>query len=132
MSAPIRVAQIMGRMNGGGVEAVVMNYYRHIDRSSVQFDLVVCEGSRFVPREEVESLGGRVFVVPPYWCVLEFQNALQKLFRENQWAIVHSHILNFAVAEARFLALSWGNGPLSREYFTWREAGSALPSRTSP
>lgn len=92
MSAPIRVAQIMGRMNGGGVEAVVMNYYRHIDRSSVQFDLVVCEGSRFVPREEVESLGGRVFVVPPYWCVLEFQDALQKLFRENQWAIVHSHI----------------------------------------
>ena len=30
---PIRVAQIVGKMVGGGVESVVMNYYRHIDRS---------------------------------------------------------------------------------------------------
>lgn len=35
---PIRVAQVMGKMLGGGVESVVMNYYRHIDRSKVQFD----------------------------------------------------------------------------------------------
>ena len=30
---PIRVAQIVGKMVGGGVESVVMNYYRHIDRT---------------------------------------------------------------------------------------------------
>lgn len=35
---PIRVAQVMGKMLGGGVESVVMNYYRHIDRNKVQFD----------------------------------------------------------------------------------------------
>ena len=34
---PIRVAQIMGKWLGGGVEAVVMNYYRNIDRNKVQF-----------------------------------------------------------------------------------------------
>ena len=28
---PIRVAQIIGKWLGGGVESVVMNYYRHID-----------------------------------------------------------------------------------------------------
>mgnify|MGYP003182183662 FL=1 len=42
---PIRVAQVVGKMNGGGVEAVVMNYYRHIDRSKVQFDFLVDEDS---------------------------------------------------------------------------------------
>lgn len=92
MTAPIRVAQVMGYMNGAGVESVVMNYYRHIDRSKVQFDLIVCEGSHFVPRDEVEALGGRVFMVPPYSHVVEFQRALQRLFREEQWKIVHSHI----------------------------------------
>ena len=58
---PIRVAQVMGKMLGGGVETVVMNYYRRIDRSRVQFDFLVDSDSTLVPREEIESLGGRVF-----------------------------------------------------------------------
>ena len=57
MTEPIRVAQVVGKMVGGGVEAVVMNYYRHIDRSKVQFDFLVDADSTLVPREEIESLG---------------------------------------------------------------------------
>ncbi|WP_322155012.1 hypothetical protein [Paratractidigestivibacter sp.] len=56
--APIRVAQVMGKMLGGGVETVVMNYYRHIDRSKVQFDFLVDADSTLVPREEIEDMGG--------------------------------------------------------------------------
>lgn len=88
---PIRIAHVMGKMVGGGLEAVVMNYYRHIDRSKVQFDFVVDEDSTLVPREEIESLGGRVFTVPPYQHVVAYQRALSKLFREQGWMIVHSH-----------------------------------------
>ena len=58
MTEPIRVAQVMGYMNGGGVEAVVMNYYRHIDREIIQFDFIVCDGSTLVPKDEIERLGG--------------------------------------------------------------------------
>ena len=54
----IRVAQIMGPMIGGGVEATVMNHYRHIDHSRVQFDFVVNADSTVVPRAEIESMGG--------------------------------------------------------------------------
>ncbi len=92
MTDPIRVAQIMGYMNGGGVESVVMNYYRHIDRSRVQFDLVVCDGSSMVPYDEVESLGGHVFMVPPYSEVAAYRKGIMRLFREHGWAIVHSHM----------------------------------------
>ena len=35
--AKVRVMQVMGNMNSGGVEAVIMNYYRNIDRDKVQF-----------------------------------------------------------------------------------------------
>ena len=37
---PIRVAQMMTDMNYGGVEMVVMNYYRHIDFSVPEFSLI--------------------------------------------------------------------------------------------
>ena len=101
MANPIRVAQIVGKMNGGGVEAVVMNYYRHIDRSKVQFDFLVDSDSTLVPREEIESLGGRVFEIPPYQHVAEYQRELQRLFKQEGWKIVHSHLNALSVFPLR-------------------------------
>ena len=89
---PIRVAQVMGKMRGGGVESVVMNYYRHIDRSKVQFDFLVDADSTRVPEEEIKALGGRVFRIPPYQHPLRYRKELVRLFREEHWPIVHSHI----------------------------------------
>ena len=37
----IRVLQIVYGMNVGGVETFLMNVYRNIDRSKVQFDFLV-------------------------------------------------------------------------------------------
>ena len=92
MGKPIRVAHVMGHMIAGGVEATVMNYYRNIDRSRVQFDFVVDSDSTVVPREEIERLGGRVFVMPPYKNLPKYVNACERLFRERRPDIVHSNI----------------------------------------
>ncbi len=92
MGEPIRVAQIVGKMVGGGLESVVMNYYRNIDRLQVQFDFLVDSDSTLVPRKEIESLGGRVFVVPPYQHVAASQKELVRLFRREGWQIAHSHM----------------------------------------
>lgn len=101
MGAPIRVAHVMGKMVGGGVEQVVMNYYRHIDRSRVQFDFLVDADSTLVPRGEIESLGGRVFEIPPYQHPVAYQRALVSLFRNQGWKIVHSHINALSVFPLR-------------------------------
>lgn len=93
----IRVAQIVGKMMHGGVESVVMNYYSHIDRSKVQFDFIVDEDSTHIPHDEVESLGGRIFIVPPYQKLNKYIPALIKLFKENKYKIVHSHINTLSV-----------------------------------
>ena len=37
---PIRVLQIMPAMDAGGMETFVMNVYRAVDRSQVQFDFL--------------------------------------------------------------------------------------------
>ena len=101
MPEPIRVAHVMGKMVGGRVEAVVMNYYRHIDRSKVQFDFLVDADSTMVPREEIESLGGRVFVIPPYQEIFSYQRELIALFKRESWRIVHSHINTLSVFPLR-------------------------------
>lgn len=101
MTEPVRVAQVVGKMVGGGVEAVVMNYYRHINRGKVQFDFLVDSDSTLVPRDEIESLGGRVFEIPPYQHVAEYQRELQRLFKQEGWKIVHSHINALSVFPLR-------------------------------
>lgn len=94
---PIRVAHIMGKMRTGGVESVVLNYYRHMDRSKVQFDFVVDEDSPSVPYDEIESLGGQVYKIPPYQKPFAYHSALVRLLRRNKYAIVHSHINTLSV-----------------------------------
>ena len=37
---PIRVLHVVTTMNRGGLETMLMNYYRHIDRNVVQFDFL--------------------------------------------------------------------------------------------
>lgn len=101
MGEPIRIAHVVGKMVGGGVEAVIMNYYRRVNRSKVQFDFLVDADSTLVPRDEIESLGGRVFEIPPYQQILAYQRELQRLFRQEKWEIVHSHINALSVFPLR-------------------------------
>ena len=89
---PIVIAQIMGKWIGGGVEAVVMNYYRHIDRNKIQFDFICDEDSTNIPYDEIEKLGGRVIIVPPYQHIGAYLKKLKQIFKENKYKIVHSHI----------------------------------------
>ena len=79
---PIRVAQVMGKMLYGGTGSVVMNYYRHIDRSKIQFDFIADSDSIMpIPRkDEIESLGGRIFIALSYQRVNEYIPALVRLF----------------------------------------------------
>lgn len=98
---PIRVAHIIGKWLGGGVEAVVMNYYRHIDRSKIQFDFLCDEDSTNIPYEEIERLGGRVILIPPYQKIFKYQKELIRIFKENNYKIVHSHINTLSVFPLR-------------------------------
>ena len=94
---PIIVAQVMGKWVGGGVESVIMNYYRHLDHSKVQFDFICDEDSTRIPYDEIKKLGGRVFLVPKYQNFPKYLKALEKLFKENKYRIVHANINTLSV-----------------------------------
>lgn len=88
----IRVAQILGKMNGGGAEQVVMNYYRAIDREQVQFDFYLFKGSKYVPVEEIKAMGGRLFVLPTLKHPVKYLKTLRRLLSENGYKIMHCHL----------------------------------------
>ena len=83
-----------------GMAAVVMNYYRHIDRSRVQFDFLYFEDGPLTYAQEIESLGGRVFLIPRPGP--SSMGAIREFFREHQgeFSVLHCHpIWSAAVLE---------------------------------
>lgn len=94
---PIRIAQIIGKWVGGGVEAVVMNYYRNIDHDRIQFDFICDDDSTNIPYEEIEKLGGKVILIPPYQKVFKYHKELKKILKEGNYKIIHSHINTLSV-----------------------------------
>ena len=102
---PIRVLQVVGRMDRGGIETMIMNLYRHIDRSKVQFDFLAHYGREAVYNDEIRSLGGRIFEMPAlkddthvyYWRLFSYIKALHCFFKEHpEYKIIHGHMTNTA------------------------------------
>ena len=87
---PIRVLQVMGIVESGGVEAVIMNYYRHIDKSKVQFDFVMHKGSNPAYIAEVKAMGAKVYEITPYsQNILRFIIEIFKICKDGKYKIVH-------------------------------------------
>ena len=89
---PVVVAQIIGRLSAGGVEAVVNNYWREMDEAQVRFDYYIDDDSPCEPSRELLARGVRYVKIPSSKHPLRRAHALQKLFRENRYPIVHAHM----------------------------------------
>lgn len=95
---PIRVLQIMGIVCGGGVEAVIMNYYRNVDRTKVQFDFVIDGYEKSLLDDEILSLGGRIYKVEPYnRNIFKYIYQIYRIVKDNNYEIVHSNMNTLAV-----------------------------------
>ena len=60
----VRVLHSVSNMDRAGIETMLMNYYRHIDRNKVQFNFLCNKKKPGAYDEEVKSLGGRIFHTP--------------------------------------------------------------------
>ncbi len=93
---PIRILHVIGRMNYGGAEVMIMNLYRHIDREKVQFDFVENWSERADFDDEIENLGGKIFRCPHYNVKnhFEYKKWWNNFFVEhqNEYKIIHGHL----------------------------------------
>lgn len=91
---PIRILHIVTYMGRGGLETMLMNYYRAIDRAKVQFDFLTHRDFRADYDDEIEALGGKIYRLPnlnPF--SRSYLGALDRFFREHpEYRIVHSHL----------------------------------------
>jgi hypothetical protein len=89
----IRVLQVVTNMDRGGLESMLMNCYRHIDREKIQFDFLVHRQERAAFDDEIETLGGRIYRLPRLvpWSK-SYLSALNRFFDEHtEYKVVHVH-----------------------------------------
>ena len=60
-----RILQVVTDMNMGGIENLIMSYYRKMDRSKVQFDFLMHRVEPSYFDEEILAMGGRIYRLPP-------------------------------------------------------------------
>lgn len=98
---PIRILQ-WGMTTGlGGIETFIMNLYRHMDRTKVQFDFL--QGYHDGPlhfEDEIQSMGGTIYrvLVPQRDSLIRSRTCLPRFFQSHpEIAGVHMHA-NFSYA----------------------------------
>lgn len=95
---PVRVAAVIGKMVGGGVESVAFNYCRAIpEEAGVRFDFYYDDDSTAEPPPELLRRGARFFRIPRYQRLPAFLKTLYRRFREERYPIVHSHLNTLSV-----------------------------------
>ena len=95
MTKPIRVLQVATVMNRGGLETMLMNYYRQIDRSQVQFDFMVHREEEGHYDDEIRRLGGKIYRMPQIkpGNYRKYFKLLNQFFNDHEeYKVVHSHI----------------------------------------
>lgn len=95
----IKVLHVVGKMDYGGMETLIMNLYRNIDRSKVQFDFMVHYTEKGKYDNEIDQLGGKIFImpntVPGNFFLL--RTGYKAFFKEhNEYTHVHVHLHNIA------------------------------------
>lgn len=90
----IRVLHSVSNMDRGGIETMLMNYYRNIDRTKIQFDFIANKTKPGDYDDEIRSMGGRIFISPGlkpnnYPGYVRF---IDRLLKENpDIKILHAH-----------------------------------------
>lgn len=85
-----RIAIIAGVMHSGGKRNLIMEYYRHIDKSKIQFDFICDSDSNGIPEDEISSLGGKVYKVAPYKSIVSHMRETYRILKANKYDTMHA------------------------------------------
>lgn len=116
----IRVLHVLGGLNRGGAETMVMNLYRHINKDVIQFDFVVHTDEIQEYTDEIISMGGRIFSCPRYCGKnhVAYCRWWNKFFSEHkEYYIVHGHVRSTAAVYLH-IARKYGIFTISHSHST--------------
>ena len=90
----IHILQSVSNMDRGGIESMLMNYYRHLDRTRFQFDFLVNKKKPGFFDDEIRALGGRIFQSPgvaPQSYPAYLRSMQQLLAQHPEIKVLHAH-----------------------------------------
>jgi len=92
---PIRILHVVASLTKrGGVMSSIMNLYRNINHTNIQFDFLVNNHKEPNYREEIISYGGRIFDLPPLnkKNLIKYSNEVRSFFNNSDYDILHCHV----------------------------------------
>ena len=106
----IRILHSVSNMDRAGIETMIMNYYRHIDKEKIQFDFLCNKSKRGAYEDEIIQLGGKIYrspgLNPIKW--LKYESMVINLLKNNpDIQVVHSHNGAFSL-QAQLAAKKYG------------------------
>mgnify|MGYP004527939889 CR=1 FL=1 len=92
---PIRILHVVTHLNRNGLESRIMDIYRNIDRTKIQFDFMIHRNDKGDFGEEIEQMGGKIYfmqrISPKNF--ISYCKQLDAFFKSHQeYKIVHSHL----------------------------------------
>ena len=124
----IRILHVVGGLSRGGTESSIMNLYRYIDKSCLQFDFISHHPELNEYEDEIRSNGGEIYHIPEYTGLnfARYVNAWNRFFQEHkEHTILHSHAWSTA---AIYLPIARRNGIFSISHSHSVSAGEGLPA----
>ncbi len=99
MMEPIRILHMIGSLNVGGSQSMIINLHRAIDRSKIQFDYIIDHSNHLYYEAEIKKLGGKIYSLPSFRGsnILSLRKIWKVFFKEHpEYKILHSHVRSYA------------------------------------
>lgn len=100
-----RILHVVPDMRSGGLETLIMNMYRTVDRSKLQFDFLVHYTQTAFYDEEIEQLGGKIYRLSfrEDNNFLKYLKELDDFFsHHHEYHIVHGHMASLAAIYLKY------------------------------
>lgn len=130
MKEPIRVLHFQGRLGSGGMETFMMNAYRSLDRTKIQFDFLIYDDYEDVKpyNKEIQKMGGHIYVVPnPKRNIVAYVKAVRKLLRDKKFEVIHNQVFFGGGINLKIAKEAGIKKRIAHSHFTSDGKGNSVP-----
>lgn len=88
----IRILHIVPELDGGGIENLLLNYYKHMNRDKFIFDFIVHGNRVGILESDFQKMNSKVFHIPTkHESIKSHINTMKKIIKNGNYDVIHAH-----------------------------------------